>query len=135
MVEYQLENKLRAEEFKDVLIRSTLGKRRPIDDLSRLSAMLKNADYILTARVNGQLIGIARTISDFSYCSYLSDLAVDQAYQRKGIGKELIKRTKELSEPATLILLAAPEAEAYYPRIGMTHTPQCFTLKEIKNLK
>ena len=79
--------------------------------------MLEHADIIVTARADGQLVGISRAITDFSYCTYLSDLAVDEAYQRRGIGKELIRRTHEASGRQTLlVLLAAPRARGYYPQ-------------------
>ena len=119
-IAYQLEPDLRAEEFQAVLQASTLAARRPADDLPRLDEMLRRADIIATARDGKKLIGISRAISDFSYCCYLSDLAVDEAYQRQGIGKRLIEETHRASgERTMLLLLAAPAAEKYYPRIGM----------------
>ena len=91
--------------------------------------MLRQADVIVTARCAGRLIGIARAITDFSYCCYLSDLAVDQQYQRRGIGKRLIDETHRAAGLDTaLILLAAPAAEGYYPRIGMEHMPSCWAI-------
>ena len=90
--------------------------------------MLKNADIILTARDEDKLVGVSRSISDFSYCTYLSDLAVDQNYQKQGIGKELIRLTKQQAPEAKLILLAAPAAQSYYPKIGMTQFEYCFYL-------
>ena len=85
---YQQEPGLSPAEFVDVLVRSTLAERRPISEPERIGAMLSNADLILTARLEGRLIGIARSITDFAFCTYLSDLAVDAAYQRQGIGRE-----------------------------------------------
>src|SRR4051812_43366123 len=115
-VVYQLEPGLSALEFIDVLVRSTLGQRRPIHDEKVIAAMLANADVIVTARVAGLLVGVSRAITDFAFCTYLSDLAVDQAYQRQGIGRELIRRTHEAAGThAKLILLAAPAARDYYP--------------------
>jgi GNAT superfamily N-acetyltransferase len=120
---------LSVEAFIDVLRRSTLSERRPIDDPERIRGMLAHADIILTARVDGRLIGISRAITDFSYCTYLSDLAVDEAYQRQGIGKELIRRTHEAAGRQTLlILLAAPKARGYYPHIGMTGHDSCWMI-------
>jgi GNAT superfamily N-acetyltransferase len=95
IVSYALEPALQAEEFIDVLVRSSLAERRPVDDRVTIEGMLRHADVILTARVNGLLVGISRAITDYSYCTYLSDLAVDQMYQRHGIGRELIRRTHE----------------------------------------
>ncbi|HTI87656.1 MAG TPA: GNAT family N-acetyltransferase [Alphaproteobacteria bacterium] len=128
-VTYALEPDLSAEEFRAVLIGSTLGERRPVDDLGRLDRMLRNADIVATARDDGRLVGVSRAITDFCYCCYLSDLAVDAAYQRQGIGKRLIDETRaRAGETATLILVAAPAAESYYPRIGMQHHASCWTI-------
>jgi len=135
MINYQIENDLSVEEFRSVLVRSTLGERRPIDELERLEAMLKHADLIITARDGKQLVGVARSLTDFQYCTYLSDLAVDQDYQRQGIGKELIRRTKLKTSKAKLILLAAPAAIPYYPKIGMTQYEYCYYLNEVEDLK
>jgi GNAT superfamily N-acetyltransferase len=120
---------LSVEAFIDVLRRSTLGERRPIDDPETIRGMLEHADLIVTARVGGRLIGISRAITDFSYCTYLSDLAVDEAYQRRGIGKELIRRTHEAAGRQTLlVLLAAPKARGYYPHIGMANHDSCWMI-------
>jgi len=135
MIQYQIEKDLSVEEFKEILINSTLGERRPVDDTATLSKMLEHGNLIITARVNGKLIGIARSLTDFLYCTYLSDLAVDENYQKMGIGKELIRRTKLASPNAKLILLAAPKAQKYYPKIGMTQWEQCYILSDVENLK
>jgi GNAT superfamily N-acetyltransferase len=126
---YAREPDLSAEAFRDILIASTLGERRPVHDLERLRRMLRAADLIVTARDEGRLVGISRALTDFSYCCYLSDLAVDAAYQRRGIGRRLIAKTHALAGDLTaLILVAAPSAESYYARIGMTQRPSCWTL-------
>lgn len=129
-IAYALEPDLSAEEFRAVLIASTLGVRRPVDDLQRLDKMLRNADLITTARDAGRLVGVSRAISDFSYCCYISDLAVDVLYQRQGIGKRLIAETHAGAggDLVTLILLAAPAAEQYYARIGMQQRSSCWTV-------
>jgi GNAT superfamily N-acetyltransferase len=120
---------LSVEEFLAVLRRSTLAERRPTDDPEAIRGMLEHADVIVTARVDGLLVGISRAITDHSYCTYLSDLAVDEAYQRRGIGKELIRRTHETAGRQThLILLAAPKARGYYPHVGMTHHDSCWMI-------
>ncbi|MEM6698703.1 MAG: GNAT family N-acetyltransferase [Bacteroidota bacterium] len=134
-ISYQVENKLSLEEFRSVLVRSTLGERRPIDEPERLEAMVKNADLIITARDGDKLVGVARSLTDFQYCTYLSDLAVDQSYQKQGIGKELIRQTKLKTQKAKLILLAAPAAIPYYPKIGMTQYEFCYYLDEVENLR
>jgi GNAT superfamily N-acetyltransferase len=120
MITYHPEPDLAAGEFIDLLVRATLADRRPVDRPDIIRAMLKHADIILTARREKQLVGVARAITDFSYCTYLSDLAVDQAHWRQGIGRELIRQTHEMAGVQThLILLAAPSARTYYPHIGM----------------
>jgi GNAT superfamily N-acetyltransferase len=123
---YRLEPGLTPGEFIDVLVRSTLAERRPVHDAEVLRAMLANADVILTARAGGVLVGVSRALTDFAFCTYLSDLAVDRAYQRRGIGRELVRRTHEAGLHTQLILLAAPAARAYYPHIGMTRHDSCW---------
>ncbi|NNM61790.1 MAG: GNAT family N-acetyltransferase [Steroidobacteraceae bacterium] len=128
-IEFAIEPTLSAGEFRAVLIASTLGERRPVEDLPRLERMLRGADVIATARDAGRLVGVSRAISDFAYCCYLSDLAVDLAYQRRGIGKRLIDETHAACGPETsLFLLAAPAAEGYYPKIGLRHFPSCWLI-------
>jgi predicted N-acetyltransferase YhbS len=134
MISYQIENELSTADFRKVLISSKLGERRPVDDIPRLEKMLKGANLILTARINNEIIGIARSVSDFAYCTYLSDLAVDVRYQKMGIGRELIRLSKIESGQARLILLSAPAATSYYPRIGMKRHEQCFYIDSIEEL-
>jgi predicted N-acetyltransferase YhbS len=128
-IAYAVEPDLDPDEFIDVLVRSTLAERRPVDDRSRIARMLSEADVIVTARLDGLLVGVSRAITDFSFCTYLSDLAVDEALQRQGIGRELIRRTHEAGGlHSNLILLAAPKAETYYPHIGMTKHGSCWII-------
>lgn len=131
-VAYSLEPHLQPDEFVDVLVRSTLGERRPVDRPDVIQAMLRHADIIATARVEGLLVGVSRAITDFSYCTYLSDLAVDEAFQRRGIGRELIRRTHEAAGLNTsLILLSAPKAQTYYPHIGMQRHDSCWYIRRV----
>ncbi|MCO5935148.1 GNAT family N-acetyltransferase [Mucilaginibacter sp. RB4R14] len=134
-VVFQREFTLGADEFIDVLNRSTLAGRRPVDDAERIQDMLQNANLIVTARIDGKLVGVSRALTDFAFCTYLSDLAVDQAYQKMGIGVRLIAETKNHSPKAKLILLAAPAAVNYYPKTGMTNFTHCFLLDDVNNLK
>ena len=129
-IAYRLEPNLTADEFVDVLRRSTLAERRPVDKAQILAGMLAHADLIVTARdATGLLVGVSRAITDFSYCTYLADLAVDEKVQRQGIGRELIRRTHEAAGLHTsLILLSAPKAETYYPHIGMVRHPSCWRI-------
>ena len=135
MLTYQIEKNLSVEEFTEVLVNSTLGERRPIDEPNRIAKMLEHGNLIVTARLDGKLIGVARSLTDFLYCTYLSDLAVDDKFQKKGIGKELIRQTKLETPKAKLILLAAPLAINYYPKIGMERHENCYFLDDVNNLK
>ena len=91
--------------------------------------MLAGADLVVTARLEGRLVGVSRAITDYNFCTYLSDLAVDETYQRRGIGRELIRLTHEAAGlKTTLILLAAPKARDYYPHIGMTRHDSCWII-------
>ncbi len=128
-ITFQIEPQLAAEEFIDLLVRSTLAERRPVDNLETIRGMLHHADLIVTARRTGLLIGVSRAISDFHFCTYLSDLAVDAEFQRLGIGKKLIEHTHQAAgRGTTLILLAAPKAQSYYPHIGMVRHESCWTI-------
>jgi predicted N-acetyltransferase YhbS len=128
-IAYAAEPDLKVLEFQHILVASTLAERRPADDVPRLQQMLDRADIIIAARDAGRLVGIARAVTDFSYCCYLSDLAVDVAYQGRGIGERLIEETHaRAGKGTTLILVAAPAAESYYPHIGMTHLAQCWSI-------
>lgn len=134
MIHYNIHDSVTLDEFRAVLVNSTLGERRPIDNEETLTNMLAHANLIATARKDGRLIGIARSLTDFHYCTYLSDLAVDLNHQKTGIGKELIRLTKEATPKAKLILLSAPKAVNYYPKIGMTHWEQCYVLNNVEDL-
>ncbi len=129
-ITFAREPALSADEFADVLNRSTLGARRPVDDVARLEGMIRHAAVIVTARnADGLLVGVSRAISDFHYCTYLSDLAVDVEYQRQGIGRQLIRKTHEFAGlKTTLILLSAPAAHDYYPHIGMEQHNSCWVV-------
>jgi GNAT superfamily N-acetyltransferase len=136
MIEYRTGNELQLEEVIDLYRASTLGERRPIEDRPRFAEMLKNANLVVTAWDGDLLVGISRALTDFSYITYLADLAVRVSHQRRGIGRELIRRTQVEGGPKTAILLAAaPAAEDYYPHIGFTHLPQAWFLKAGENVK
>jgi hypothetical protein len=129
-ITYRCDQKITAYQFIDVLKRSTLDKRRPVGDRSRIEKMLEHGNVLITAWSGDLLVGVSRALTDFSFCCYLSDLAVDEKFQHNGIGKELVRLTHEISGPQTaLILLAAPAAVNYYPKIGMEQFKECFILK------
>lgn len=132
-ITYALEPDLSVSEFVEVLRRSTLSERRPVDDARRIDGMLRNADLIVTAREQGRLVGVSRAISDFHFCTYLSDLAVAVEYQGRGIGRELIARTHAATGLTTrLILLAAPGARTYYPHIGLEPHDSCWCIAPLE---
>jgi len=116
-INYAIEPALSAADLSGVFKRS--GIRRPVDDLPRLQQMIEKADLIIAARDGARLIGVARSLTDFCFACYLSDLAVDEQYQRQGIGKELVRQTRAaIGEQTMLLLIAAPEAMEYYGKIG-----------------
>lgn len=132
---YQLSPNLSIEAFIDILNRSTLGERRPVDDLECIESMIKNADIIVTAVLDEKIVGVARAVTDFNYCCYLSDLAVDVSFQSQGIGKQLIQSVREqLGAKCKVILLSAPAATEYYPKIGFTQHPSAWVLDSSKEI-
>ncbi|MCU6707419.1 GNAT family N-acetyltransferase [Paenibacillus sp. J5C_2022] len=109
---------------------SSSGIRRPSDDMARLQLMIDHADLLITAWDGDKPIGVARALTDYSYCCYLSDLAVDRAYQKHGIGKELVAIVQErIGESCSLVLLAAPQAVDYYPRLGFERADKAYLIK------
>ena len=129
---YAVEKTLPADEFISVLKRSTLGERRPVDERPRIETMLRNANLIVTARtLDGLLVGVSRCVTDFSFCCYCSDLAVDEAFQGQGIGKRLLDESRSAAGPfAHFLLLSAPKAEGFYEKIGMRRFPACFDFED-----
>ena len=127
-VVYAVEDDLSVEEFIAILRSSGLAERRPVDDEARIARMIENADLTVTARdKNGKLIGVSRCITDFAYCCYCSDLAVDSAWQGKAIGLELMRRSHEGAGPGTsFFLLSSPQAMSYYPQAGLEKFDNCF---------
>ena len=135
MISYRTGNDLELNEVIELYVASTLGQRRPVANRERMAAMLANANLIVTAWDGDLMVGIARALSDFSYVTYLSDLAVRESHQRQGIGKELMRRVqKEGGTEAKLLLLAAPAAQEYYPHVGFTHHPQAWILDPDQNI-
>jgi GNAT superfamily N-acetyltransferase len=128
MITYRTGNDIDVDEMIEVYIDSTLGERRPVAERERMSRMLGEANLVVTAWDGATMVGISRSITDWVFCTYLSDLAVRQAYQGQGIGKELIRRTREETPEATVILLSAPKAVDYYPKIGMTRHNSAWVL-------
>ncbi len=133
---YNLNPQITTNEFITILKNSTLGERRPIDDLACMQGMVEHADIIVTATHHDKIVGIARAVTDFHYCCYLSDLAVHVNYQKEGIGKELISMIQaQLGEKCKVILLSSPQAREYYPKVGFTGHDSAWVVKASKELK
>jgi len=126
VITYRTGNDLELDAVIELYVDSTLGERRPVSDRSRMHRMFTHANLVVTAWDGPLMVGISRSLTDFAYATYLSDLAVRRSYQRKGIGRELIRLTREAAPTATLVLLAAPAAEKYYPHVGFEHHPQAW---------
>lgn len=128
-IEYTHDATVSIEEAIDLYRRSTLGERRPVERPDIFKGMLANASLAITAWDGARLVGIARTLTDFTYVAYLADLAVDADYQRQGIGRQLIAATRErLAPECMIVLLAAPKANDYYGKLGFTHNPRAWVL-------
>lgn len=135
MIRYHSGNDLDLDLVIDLYRSCTLGERRPLNERQRMAAMLQNANLVLTAWEDETLVGIARSLSDFSYATYLSDLAVRASHQRSGIGRELMRRTQQAAPQAILILLSAPAAVDYYPHVGFTQHPSAWFLKPGESIR
>jgi predicted N-acetyltransferase YhbS len=115
-------------EVHDVYESSGLADRRPVRERERFADMVRNANLVMVCRVDGRLIGIARCVSDFSYATYLSDLAVRHEYQRRGVGRALIEALRQEAPLAKIVLLSAPGAVDYYPHVGFSQHPSAWVL-------
>ena len=134
-ISYSIDASITREQFVALLNASGLGKRRPVDDEQCIEGMLKNSNLMVTAWHKEQLVGIARSVTDFHYACYLSDLAVHKNYQQLGLGKTLQNLTqKQLGPRCKLILLAAPDANSYYEKIGFTSNPRCWVLERDRRI-
>ncbi|PID58764.1 MAG: GNAT family N-acetyltransferase [Gammaproteobacteria bacterium] len=128
-IEYKINEPISTDQFIELLVNSTLGERRPIDDRQCMEGMISNSNLTVSAWQNSCLVGIARSVTDYHYACYLSDLAVNKKYQKSGIGKQLqILTQKQLGPKCKLILIAAPAANPYYEHIGFTNNPRCWVL-------
>lgn len=129
-IAYSVDPGVSAEEFSDLLERSTLAERRPVNNPGCIRGMIENSNLVVVARQGDRLVGIARSLTDFHYACYLSDLAVDVECQGRGIGRGLLLETrKQLGPDCALTLLAAPAAEQFYNHIGFTRHPSAWQLK------
>lgn len=134
-IEYKINTPVSSEQFIQLLASTTLGERRPIHDEQCIQGMLDNSNLTVSAWCGDQLVGIARSMTDFHFACYLSDLAVSEQHQKKGIGKHLQAMTQaQLGPRCKLILLAAPAANYYYQHIGFEHNPRCWVLEPEKRI-
>ncbi len=134
-IEYRVDAVVTVDAFIGLLRESGLAERRPVADRACIEGMLRNSNLVVSAWVDAQLIGIARSMTDFHYACYLSDLAVHRQFQRAGVGRQLQARTQDRLGPrCTLILIAAPAAHSYYERIGFTHNERCWVLDRAQRL-
>lgn len=132
---YKINEPVTTDQFIALLTSSTLAERRPIKDRECMAGMLENSNLTVTAWQNGNLIGIARSMTDFHYACYLSDLAVSKEHQKSGVGKQLQRITQQQLGPrCKLILIAAPAANQYYQQIGFSNNTRCWVLKRHMNV-
>lgn len=135
-IDYRINQEISADQFIALLRQSTLAERRPVEDRACMEGMVKHANLIVSAWHGDTLVGIARSMTDFHYACYLSDLAVHLDYQQQGIGKQLQFITQEqLGSQCKLILIAAPAANDYYAHIGYTNNPRCWVLNRNEKLR
>jgi len=128
-IEYLKVDSLEPASFIEVLRRSGLSERRPVNDQNRITRMLHNSNLIIVAcdSETKAVVGVARSVTDFAYCCYLSDLAVDRDYQGHGIGKRLIAETRLAAGPESMrLLVSSPDAMPFYETIGMPKTENAF---------
>ena len=131
VISYKVNSKIEPHQLAELFQAS--GIRRPVDDLNRLKKMIDNSNLIVTAWDGEKLVGIARALTDYSYCCYLSDLAVDRTYQHQGIGHELVAEVQKLiGDESMLLLISAPEAMEYYPKIGFDIIDNAFLIPRKK---
>jgi predicted N-acetyltransferase YhbS len=134
-IQYRIGIPLNLDDTIELYRASTLGARRPVDDRQRMKAMLETANLVVTAWDGNLIVGISRSLTDFVYATYLADLAVRESHQKMGIGRELVRYTREAAPQANLILLAAPLAREYYPKIGFNAHESAWLLAPGDELK
>ena len=129
-IEYKINYPISVDQFVSLLVDSSLGERRPIEDRECIEGMIKNSNLIVSAWDSNKLVGVSRCVTDFHYACYLSDLAVSKSYQKLGIGKQLqIITQQQLGLRCKLILIAAPAANSYYEHIGFSNNSRCWVLE------
>ena len=135
-IQYSVNQPISAEQFVTLLKKTSLGERRPVENKERIQGMISNSNLIVSAWTDDKLVGIARSVTDFHYCCYMSDLAVSASYQSNGIGKELIRQTFGALKPGCkIILLSAPQAVDYYPKIGFRRHKSAWLMSDVEELQ
>ena len=135
-ITYRINEPVTAEQCIELLVSSGLGERRPVDDVECITGMIKHSNLLVTAWNQDLLVGMSRSVTDFHYSCYLSDLAVHLDYQKRGIGIELQLLTQQqLGPKCRIILLAAPGAKDYYQRLGYTHNPRAWVLERDQTIR
>ena len=129
-ITYKVNTPISTEQFLSVLRDSSLAERRPVDDAACIEGMINNSNLVITAWDDEMPVAIARSMTDFHYACYLSDLAVHKKYQNSGIGKKLLSMTQQqLGPKCKLILVSAPGANTYYEHIGFSNNERCWILE------
>ncbi|MGH7600064.1 MAG: GNAT family N-acetyltransferase, partial [bacterium] len=82
MITYKTGNDLNLDAVIELYRASTLGERRPVNERERMRLMLQHANLVITAWDGDLMVGISRSLTDFAYITYLSDLAVRLSHQR-----------------------------------------------------
>lgn len=134
MILYQKEDTILLEEFIAILNDSGLAARRPMEDKDLLGKMIQGTNLWVTARKNGQLVGVLRGLSDYCYRCFVADLAVAKEFQGKGIGREIISFTRNFAPGARIFLFSAEDAEGFYQKLGFQLHERCYQLKPGESL-
>ena len=113
-----------AEEYTAFLRRTDLGSQYPKERFEeRIARLVDSASVSLTARNgDGLLVGVLFGLTDFAYWLYVTDLGVDRDYERRGIGRQLMKEAHELAggeKDIAVYLIANENAVPFYEKYGM----------------
>ena len=129
-ITYSFDNTIPLADLCSLYQDSFLESPRPIEDAETMKNMLKNATILVSAWDKKTLVGVCRSLSDFAYVTYVSDLAVHKNYQRRGIGKQLLQHVQEKSGlKCKLVLLSNTQANSYYPELGFNHHNRAWTIE------
>ncbi len=124
---YAQEQGLSVEDYVAVLAETIMREKRPLANTARIGEMIAGANFIVTAREDGTILGLARCITDFSWIAYCAELAVKESAQGRGIGAGIMARCKDLLGPRLgLVLISEPAAVGFYERIGFERQDSAF---------